>query len=320
MLQEKLGLSTRQMNTIGGAVFAYLFYRITQRELINFIDNKEISKKIIKILRQNEEGWILKNCKLYAWASYKSKTKVRKPDPLEYEVPVIDSKFLSKLNLTHLDLKFPNFTIKQYDKIISDIIFGSKIETYIGKFISKKHLFLIKSYGITRDDIKAEMQTNAIRAVYMHYPRFESRLHFENVVKAAIHNSGHSLISEYTADKRQRLHTIKVNGETVPESRHIELTTISNKLEAPISNLEQIRESLEVLDKLSHKMRPEVKRFLMVCAGLYDSEFSEFLGEDNSDLVDRISYARYLSKSRKFFQFSEQQVDKFFNKLKSNLL
>jgi hypothetical protein len=79
------------------------------------------------------------------------------------------------------------------------------------------------------------------------------------------------------------------------------------------------KESLEVLVKLAHKMRPDVQRFLLCCAGHYDEGFSDYLETDNSLAVDSMAYSRYLGKARKYFEFSETQVQKLFEKLKMHL-
>lgn len=314
MLKEKLGLSAAEMPTIGGAVFAYLFHRIDQRELVAIIDDKERAEKIVEVLRTS--GEILKNCKLYAWAYFKSRHGCPKPSPKDFEVDRSDVRLLSRLNLKHLAMRFESWSLADYDSLIEDTLECAAMQAHIGKLISKKMIFLIKSYGVPRGDIERDLKQAALRAIYMHYPRFESHLHMTNVAKSAIHNTAMSMITYHTAPSRQRL---AVNAEGVFEAKHVAVDNVAG-IEAPSGYLEHAKEQLEVLAKLGNRnMRPDVQRFLLCCAGHYDEGFSEFLEQDNSEAVDDMAYSRYLAKARRYFNFSANQVDKLFQKLRLHL-
>lgn len=315
MIKEKLGLNNSGMRTIGGAAFAYLFHRITQRDLVHYIDDKETADRILGVLRR--EGELLKNCKLYAWAAFKaSQFGDVKPKYKEYGIERSDALFLSRLNLKHLNRKFASLNVEDFDQLVEDVVYGNNIGQYIGKFISKCMIFLVRSYGVSREDLESDMRASAIKALYMHYPRFESLLHFENVAKSAIHNCGQSLISYHTAPSRQRL-VRNALGDF--EATNVEMTNLSN-LEASSSYLDHLKEPLEVLTKLQTKLRPLDQRFILCCAGHHDQEFSQYLGADNSKLVDSIAYSRYMSKARKFFELSEERVNQLFGNIKMHLV
>lgn len=315
MLRELLGLRPSEMAKIGGAVFAYLFHRITQRELIAIIGDKEKEELILSVVRR--KGYVLRNCKLYAWAAYRARFGYPKPSIKEYGVDRKDAAFLSRLNLNHLSHKFEGYNLEDFKALVEGTVKNPTMDAYIGRFISKKMLFLTRSYGVKRSDLESDMQAAALRAVYMHYPRFETLLHFTNVAKAAIHNTGISLITYHTSPARQRLFVNESGGY---EATHVNLDVMSG-VEAPDEYMSHVKESLEVLVKLSHRyeMRPDVQRFLLCCAGHYDEGFSDYLETDNSLAVDGMAYSRYLGKARKYFQFSEVQVEKLFEKLKHHL-
>lgn len=301
------------MAKIGGAVFAYLFHRIDQRELIKIIDDKVKEERILDVVRR--KGYVLRDCKLYAWAAYKARFGFPKPRIKEFGVTQKDATFLSRLNLSHLSLDFESYNLEDFKALVEGTVKNPTMDAYIGRFISKKMLFLTKSYGVKRSDLESDMQAGALRAVYMHFPRFESLLHFTNVAKAAIHNTGISLITYHTSPARQRLFVNESGGF---EATHVDVDVMSS-VEAPSEYMAHAKESLEVLVKLSHKMRPDVQRFLLCCAGHYDEGFSDYLETDNSIAVDNMAYSRYLGKARKYFEFTEDQVIKLFAKLKLHL-
>jgi hypothetical protein len=314
------------MAFVGGAAFAYLFHRIDQKEFIRLVDDKGTSERVLQYLRN--DGYMLKNCKLYAWAFYKHRMgKAAEPDPVAFDivkksrtgrtiVKKRDVEFLSRLNLKHLSLKFDAHTLEDYDGLVEGIVGGPKLNQFIGKFISKKMTFLIRSFGVRREELESDMIYAAMRAIHMTYPRFESLLHMENVAKSAIHNTGQSLITYHTSPARQRLY-VDQNGDfkAVRSADNTQLLSVK----APEGYLAHARDSLETLVKLSKNMRADVQRFLLCCAGHFDEEFSLFLKEDNSAAVDLMAYSRYLKKVQRHFGYTDEQVQNLFSKLKLHL-
>jgi len=314
-LQNKLGLSSHEMAYVGGALFAYLFHRpdIDQRTLVKLVGDPEKAERVLSMVRT--DGEVLKNCKLYAWAFYKSRFGSPKPKASDFGVTLKDAKFLSRLNLKHLPLTYPAYSVEDFDTLVSDTITGQSLSSYIGKFISKKMTFLIKSYGVRRDDLQADMETAAIKALYMSYPRFESLLHFENTAKSAIHNTGQTLITYHTSPGRQRLY---VNHEGMTESYHVQVDEVLS-LEAPSTYLAHAKEHLEALVNISHRVREDAQEFLLCCAGHFHEGFSEFLGSDNSVLVDNVAFSRYQKKAQTYFGYTDNQVQKLFTRLQQHI-
>jgi hypothetical protein len=319
------GLSDSEMAFVGGAAFAYLFHRIDQKEFIRLVDEREVSERVLQFLRS--DGYVLKNCKLYAWAFYKYRRgRGPEPDPVafgitkevrgKFIVKKRDEEFLSRLNLKHLPMKFEAFSLEDYDGLIEGIVHGDNLGQYIGKFISKKMTFLIRSFGVDRAELESDLTYAAMRAIHHTYPRFESLLHMENVAKSAIHNTGQSLITYHTSPGRQRLF-VDQNGDY--QSRRVADDTQLVNVKAPEGYLAHARDSLETLVKLSKNMREDVQRFLLCCAGHFDQGFSEFLRDDNSAVIDGMAYSRYIRKAKKYFGFTDKQVDDLFVKLKSHL-
>jgi len=315
MLREKLGLTSDEMTKLGGATFAYLFHRIDQDQLVKIVKEHDESKveRILEAVRR--DGYLLRNCKLYAWAFFKSRHGFPKPRPKDYGIARADVAFLSRINLSHIDLKYPAFTADDYDALIEGATTSPSMEEYIGKFISKSMTFLIRSYNVKRDDLEHDMQASAVRAIYMKYPCFESALHAINTAKTTIANTGKTLITYHVSPSRQRL---MINAEGKFEARNVNTEALTD-LEAPASYMDHVKDYLEVLAKLSDRMRPDVQRFLLCCAGHYDPEFSQFLGSNNSEAIEDMAYSRYIGKARKHFNYSETQVTKLFAKLRLHM-
>lgn len=316
MLMRKLGLPEHQMARVGGAVFAYLFSRIDQKRLIEIIKEEcpEAEEKILEAVRKS--GYLLINCKLYAWAFWRSRQgDGKKPKPQDYEIRPVDVAFLSRINLAHISLDYPSYTLNEYKALVADATTSKTIQEYIGKFISKRMSFLLKNYGVSRKELEHDMMLSACKAIHMGYPLFESELHLRNTAKTAIHNEGESKVTYYTAPCRQKL-------EKNADDEYISIEVSTEELaevEAGESYLEHIRDRLEGLVRLSERMTPKVQRFLMVCAGQYDEDFSGFLKTDNAEAVEDMAYSRYLGQARLFFGYSPVEVKQLFNRLRAQL-
>jgi hypothetical protein len=316
-LSKLWNLDQKTVLKVGGAVFAYLFHRITQIQLVHFIDDREISDKVLHSIRK--DGYVLKNCKTYAWAVHKARHyNTEAPKYKAYGIASSDYRLLSKLNLKHLSIKFDAWTPDDLDAIVGDTLNCQAMSQYIGKYISKCLLFLIRSYGIERSLLETEMTTWAMRAIYVTYPRFESLLHVTNVAKSAIHNCGQNQIQYYTAPSRNRL---QKTAEGLFEARHVAYDTLAH-VAVDDEPQRDLKDKLETLVSLAEKkgMREDVQRFLMCCAGHHDEGFSDYLEVDNSSLIEEISYPRYLRKASKYFSFTETQVQNLFEKLRTELV
>jgi hypothetical protein len=319
MLRNILGLSVHQMSRTGGAVFAYLFGRFDQKKLVKILaeeEDPELSARILNAIRT--DGYLLLNCKLYAWAFWKSRSGGPKPRAEAFGIARADVPFLSRLNLAHVPEVFPSHSLAEFRALVEDATAGPEIRTYMGKFISKNMTFLIRSYGHQREALVAEMQAHAVRALYLKYPRFESELHLRNNVKTTIHNRGETIITAETSPSRNKLQQDKQTGKFV--SRHVD-TEVLVDLEAPDEYMSEQKDLLESLVQIaqSHNLRDDVQRFLLCCAGHYDEEFSSFLMVNNTEAVETMAYDRYLSRARKFFNFTDKQVDHLFGKLRTLL-
>jgi len=315
LLHEEFGIKRSEMGSVGGAYYAYLFHRIDQRRMKKLLDNKELSDRLIGLSRS--QGKILKNYKLYAWAYHKYRFgMIAKPRAVDYEVDPVDASFLRRLNLNHLSLDYEAYSLEDFDQLVEDTVHCNHMNQHIGKLISRKLIFLCRSYGENREDLDAELRARAVRALYMHYPRFKSLLHMTNVAKTTIHHAAMTMITQNVNGVRNRLY---VDEHGQHQAVHEDISLHVNRVTAPCEYLSHIKDHMETLVKVGERMQPELQRFILCCAGRHDVEFSEHLKRDNSLAIDSMSYDRYLDRATKFFGFTDVQVAKVFSKLRSYL-
>lgn len=317
MLSEKFGLvDQNDLMRLGGAIFAYVFHRIDQLKLIELLNEHvpELQESIIETVRV--DGYVLKNCKAYAWAYYKAVQEGEKlPRGSDFGIDADDLALLQRLNLSHISLEYPAYSLYDYQALIDSATNSRAMNAYIGRFVSKRMTFLMRSYGVERDDLEHECKLGALRSIYMRYPQFDSLLHLNNTAKTGIHNAGESQVTFYTGPARQRLQQ-EADGSF--SSRHVSTESLS-ELEAPQPYLSHIKDYLEILAKLSDRMRPSTQRFLMCCAGQYDAGFSAYLEENNTEAVEVMAYSRYLSKAKRYFELTDKEVTKIFTRLRQFL-
>src|SRR6478609_6621005 len=182
MLTTILGVPNRK---VVPALFAYLFYRIDQRTFLKYVvdrgivADRETALAIKDAARVN--GYVLKNCKLYAWACWSARVLGKKlPSPKLFDVEPADALYLRRLNLKHLEFKsgfrYTTYTIKTFDQVTQQMLQAPELRNYVGKFVTKKMGFLMKSYGETRHDLETTLKESALLAWYKQYPRFDSEL------------------------------------------------------------------------------------------------------------------------------------------------
>lgn len=296
------------------ALFAYLFYRINQKQFLQYIEDKGLvadrAAAVALKERARGNGYIFKNCKLYAWACWTARSLGRKlPPARDFNVAEEDAKILRRLNLKHLGKdKWPAYSLQSFDALLAAKVGERELKNYIGKFVTKKMTFLMKSFGETRHDLETNLQVAAINAIYKQYPRFYSDLHIVNVAKAAIHNTGHTMITSLSSKSRQRL--VK-NADGSFEATHVDIAVLAD-VSAPPQYGALMSDHLQALEKVQHKLSDRVKQYLHCAAGQYHEGLSQFLGASNEELSDEWPYHRYLSKVRQFFDISETQEDQLY--------
>lgn len=315
MIASLLKITPKEYKRVVPALFAYLFNRIDMERFIKFVGDREEGTRIKDIARQN--GYIMKNCKLYAYAVYFNRVNGKKiPAASEFKVAQYDSLILRRLNLQHLDTKiYRAFTLHEFDHVVKEMVISAEIRNNIGKFVSKKMSFLVKSYGERREDIESYLKEMAIAATYMQYPRFMTYLHMINVAKAQIHNKGQTFITASTTQSRQRL--TKLDGGDY-EAVHADLSTAA-ELAEPVNYAVEIKEQIMALSQIENVLPERTKEFLLCAAGQYHEGFSLYLKVQNDLAAEKMNYGRYMVKLQTYFNTTPEKVEKLFSSIRNKI-
>jgi hypothetical protein len=286
-------------------IFDHLFGSTTKFEFRrlfpDFAESKIVWDKV------NSNGYLMQNCKLFAWAAHRDK----RTRPSQFNVMPRDAAFLRTVDLRSVPKRYRAYSLAEFVALESRILVSGEMKTYIGKFVSRKLIFLHRYYGLPREDIENHLVCSALYALRKHYPRYEGELHALNICKTAIHNSGMGLIEFWTRDKRNAIK----QGQGVS----IALDSLRNVGVAP-EHENELRTNLQMLVQLSVGLPPIQQRFLSAAAGLPDMGLSLFLGADNSVLADSTPYSRYLASLRNYYRIELAEQDQLLSSLRNRMV
>lgn len=309
MLTQILEIPPKSFAKVASGLFAYLFGLIDKRAFYEYVGDRELARKAVNNARSSEHaGYVLKNCKLFAYAAYKARLQGLTIRAKDFDVTQRDASFLRRLNLR--DHSYHALSITQYDKLVAQSLMTPDMRAYVGRLISKKLIFLVHSYGVSREDLESSLTSAALYALYKQYPKYESALHAKNICKTTIHNTAMNLIQHHTRGKRQALQRSVGGGF---EAVHVPLDAVFD-LAAPVEH--DYKEALVSLVSLQDRMTPRVQQFIQCAAGKYHEGLSTFLGIANDEAVESMQYDTYLSRLRSYFNVSEAQTQVLFAKLR----
>lgn len=288
-------------------VFNYLFGAISVKQFRQSVDSGISLKR-----RFDTSGYILKNCRLYAYAAHTSRLQngrvtVRSDD---FQVSAEDARFLRALNLSHIPhQEYRAFTLSEYDSIIQVLLSSKELKSNIGKFVNKKMRFIYRNSEKSYNDLCATLLTEALYGVYRAYPKYKTYNHMLNIAKTCLRNYGHTII---------RQHGLQASRGTVISLSDVPLEV----LEGPGSGCSSEEGSenhfpsshflYSKLVEESKHMTVKGRMFLHLSFGLYDEEFSDYLGVPNDKAMGRMSATSYQKKVRRFLNITDLQVGEFY--------
>lgn len=276
----------------------YLFGLITKQQLKNAYNKKQVEQLLC-------DGYFIKNCKLYVYG-------LTKGVELECDIRDCDKKMLKQISRTYNINGCRALDLKEYAQLEQTVI--KVLIPYIGKFISKKMMFLIKSYGLSRHDLQGELLCKCLSTLARKYPYYESTLHAINTVKSSVHNAGIDLINQYTRQKNQRL--LK-NKDGTFEQRNIDYSTLVTVV-APEPFAMRHRDERSSLNALQKRMNKRGALFITLAKGEYNKPFSDYLGLDNTIACEQ-NYRSYLKNIKQYLNVNNKQVEQWFDKLRPYL-
>lgn len=276
----------------------YLFGLITKQQLKNAYNKKQVEQLLC-------DGYFIKNCKLYVYG-------LTKGVELECDIRDCDKKMLKQISRTYNINGCRALDLNEYAQLEQTVI--KVLIPYIGKFISKKMMFLIKSYGLSRHDLQGELLCKCLSTLARKYPYYESTLHAINTVKSSVHNAGIDLINQYTRQKNQRL--LK-NKDGTFEQRNVDYSTLVTVV-APEPFAMRHRDERSSLSALQKRMNKRGALFITLAKGEYNKPFSDYLGLDNTIACEQ-NYRSYLKNIKQYLNVNNKQVEQWFDKLRPYL-
>ena len=286
-------------------LFNYLFGAIGKFEYRRQLGDKELAKSLWLKVKNN--GYVLRNCKLYIYALAKNRKTGVATSPTRFGICAKDVPFLKSLNIK-FSLQYKAYSLSDFDNLEGAILKSPHLDAYMGKYINKKLRFLA-SYGVTKSEIRSEFICESIYALRKQYPRFKSELHAQNICKTTIHNTGQLLIQYWTRNKRQALST---DGKTF-ESRFLRLDLASDIGVRPEhESTENGWDANRILKNSSGTERV----FFNALAGNYEAGVSLFIGADNTEAVEVWDYPAYVKAVAEYCSISPDQVTQIFAKFR----
>jgi hypothetical protein len=303
MLNALTGTSGRAKVEMLQLLFTYLFGGIRKNELKQDFRAKGFDPVKLGLV---QNGYVCRNCKLFVYALHTG-------SPLTADAFGVERKDTKALKWVAQHITIPEgcpvWDLPHLERNENALVHGLK--TYIGKFISKKMAFLLKSYGLHRQDIEMELYCAALWAIHKRYPFFESALHAVNIAKSAIHNRGMDVIASYTREKNQRL--IR-NSDGTFESVNIDVSVLSS-LQAPEPFELRYRDERSGLRSLQKIMNDKGALYISLARGEYNADFSDYIGLNNTEAAEG-NYHAYLRKIDRFLRVTQEERTQFFNKIK----
>lgn len=278
-------------------VFQYLFGVITKYEYRAQLGKVE-AKRIWSLVVDN--GYVLMNCKLYMYARHVGRAQGQAVSPAKFEIHKDDVRTLQSVDLSAVSVKHKVYSLFDFRTMESAILLNREMDTYIGKFISKKLLFLTRSYSQKRVEIESSLKIAGIYALRKQYPAYKSELHALNICKTAIANAGHGLIEYWTRDKRNAL--MRENGTF--QAVNVQYDVMQGLAVMPEHD-DETRLNIQALAAFAEKCPVHQREWVNTAAGLHNKGFSFFLGRDNRDAVEILPYDKYISLVSDYFKIEK---------------
>jgi hypothetical protein len=281
-------------------IFQYLFGVISKYEYRRIL-GKEEAKRIWALVADN--GYVLANCKLYMYARLVGHSHGLVVSPAKYEIDKEDVRTLQSVDLSSVSTKYKVYSLFDFRNMEAAIFLARDMDTYIGKFISKKLIFLVRSYSQKRSEIEASLKIAGLYALRKQYPFYKSDLHALNICKTAISNAGKGLIEYWTRDKRNAL--LRENGGFQAVNVQYE---VMQGLSVMPEHDDDTRLNIQALAAFADKCPPHQREWVNAAAGIHSKGFSFFLGQDNRDAVETLPYPKYLKLLDSYFGIDQASM------------
>lgn len=226
------------------------------------------------------------------------------------------------------------------DDILEDL------QLFCKKFVIKKLKFVVQMNGLFVDDIVQELIAYGIYANYRAYPESMGTKHMLNIAKQAAKNRGENIIKESVAFSRSRLirhedntfsariislHSKAISSDYILDGTRGQGGTMvctslmagldGNSVEGESARDPERGRDLQqaVATMLDHFSSPTARLFVELLMGVYDPEFSKWLGQANDEMFDTAERIVYADKVREYLGVSVAKAQNFVQGLRTEL-
>jgi hypothetical protein len=311
-LRDILGLDAKHFKRVATILFQYLFGGIGKYEYRDEVGDKHLQRDVWA--RAEKSGYVLRNCKLFAYAVAYNRDLGISTSPASYEILGEDVGFLRGLDLSFIDphAACRPYRLFDYRNLEATLLTSDALRVLTGKFISRKLIFLDKHFGVKRADIEQTLNDAALYGLRKQYPYYDSDLHALNICKTSVRNRGHGLIEYYTREKRSKL--LKENGSF--QAVDVPLDSVVGLSVQPEHENETAM-NMQSLWSLESRMTPKLRDFLRAAAGQYDAGFTMFIGVNNEDAAAEWDSKKYMAQLRTYHKVSEERAASMLLKLRN---
>jgi len=336
-LKAPLKLSTK--SDLYAILLLYLFRGCMQTDVRSWLEENSVDFDFLtwrKALHRN--GALLKNVKVFTYAKFCG----FKTNLADYEFSAEESRAVN-LALKNPDLvarlteyrdeKRHPLGLRLYDRYLAEALTSADLDLYLRKFIRKKMSFLVRSYGLSASEIKADLLSFALFTLLKSYPKFDDLGHMTAIAKTAVKRRGVNLIKEQTTQKRQRLihnadgsytatnvTTSTAAGNMVSDPGSVAtqgdvtssylVTGLDGKVQSAWEQAFSLKQLL-VSGQITQKQR----RFLSLLLGQPCQEFSDWLGKNNESVAENLDHHSYLEAVCEFMSVPVPKAQAFLGSL-----
>lgn len=309
----------REQVAVLQTLFGYLFRDINKYRYRERMPSREYAKALWS--RVSGTAYVLRNCKLYVYARFCAQREGRRISAAKFGIAPEDLKLLNAIEIK-VNGRYTALTLEEFEDLERWVLTSPQagLDAHMGRFISKKLIFLCRHYGLTRDQIQNEFLETSLYALRKQYPFFKSELHTVNICKTAIHNAGISLINYWTRGKRNALQAV---GDGTFNAVHVDMD-VAQSLNSTLLGVvapqdDPHQQNLQALREATSKVGPRARLFLSLAQGTPDAGFSLFLGTSNDDAVHEWAYTKYLASLCSYLHVSTTEAQRLMTYLRTRV-
>jgi hypothetical protein len=316
-----IGYTVREARQVMPSLFLYLFRAFNQSELYRRSLEINPNVNLFKLMpRIPLMGEITLHDKVCLFALFQGEDPGIKPNPYVKTVLLKDAELLAHLEQFR---DFPAYDVATVTSLEARALMNNEIKAYIGKFIFRKMRFILKSYGVDKDELEGSLQERAIHNLRVNYPNWKTSGDMLAMVKSAVANAGHNLIKYYAATKRAKVdgenHAVEYSLESMQEmsgdAPEYQAMIYSSAFDRAIEVMEATRGVESILENLKQANLNGKRLLISILSGRFDLGFTEYLGKDCCEFAENSEFGPLLEAACGYMELEVPKAQKFLTSL-----